>query len=251
MERVETLLQKLQEQFTKGDPPAKLLLTVQMLQHELSHLQASAPANGKEVIAVSMPVNANISPLEMPMEVPPVEKAPEPPIEEEKIIQVLQVDEAEIEAELEQIKRNAQLRQQIGGASKPQLLFEDSGDDIPTLPPMPEPLKKEINDHVAEVSTSLNDKLKTASPELSEKLADGPVKDLKKAIGVNDRFLYINELFRGDEAMYERSIKTINGFSIFPEAEYWIRRELKTKLGWKDSDETVRQFDQLVKRRFA
>ena len=77
------------------------------------------------------------------------------------------------------------------------------------------------------------------------------MKDLKKAIGVNDRFLYINELFRGDEAMYVLSIKTINGFSIYPEAEYWIRRELKTKLGWKDSDDTVRQFDQLVKRRFA
>jgi len=247
MERVETLLQKLQEQFTKGDPPSKLLLTVQMLQHELSHLQAAVPANGKEVIAVSMPVNVHI----LPSEPPPVEIAPDPPAEEEKIIQVLQVDEAEIEAELEEIKRNAQLRQQIGGASKPQLLFEDSGDDIPTLPPIPEPVKKEINDHVAEISTSLNDKLKVASAELSEKLADGPVKDLKKAIGVNDRFLYINELFRGDEAMYERSIKTINGFSIFPEAEYWIRRELKTKLGWKDSDETVKQFDQLVKRRFA
>lgn len=247
MERVETLLQKLQEQFTKGDPPAKLLLTVQMLQHELSHLQAAAPANGKETIAVSMPVNVNIAPVFAA----PAEPVQEKPAEEEKIVQVLQVDEAEIEAELEEIKRNAQLRQQIGVSSKPQLLFEDSGDDIPTLPPRPEPVVKEINDHVAETSTSLNDKLKVAAAELSDKLADGPVKDLKKAIGVNDRFLYINELFRGDEAMYERSIKTINSFSIFPEAEYWIRRELKTKLGWKDSDETVRQFDQLIKRRFA
>lgn len=249
MERVETLLQKLQEQFTKGDPPSKLLLTVQMLQHELSHIQAAGPANGKEVIAVSMPVNVNL----VPAVLTPVERAPEHPEEEEKIIQVLQVDEAEIEAELEEIKRNAQLRQQISVNSKPQLLFEDSGDEIPTLPPRPEPgtAVKEINDHVAEISTSLNDKLKVTAAELSDKLADGPVKDLKKAIGVNDRFLYINELFRGDEVMYERSIKTINGFSIFPEAEYWIRRELKTKLGWKDSDETVRQFDQLVKRRFA
>lgn len=247
MERVETLLQKLQEQFTKGDPASKLLLTVQMLQHELSHIQAAAPANGKEVIAVSMPVNVNLVPAAEPF----AEKAPEQPGEEEKIIQVLQVDEAEIEAELEEIKRNAQIRQQISVNSKPQLLFEDSGDEIPTLPPRPEQVVKEINDHVAEISTSLNDKLKVAASELSDKLADGPVKDLKKAIGVNDRFLYINELFRGDEVMYERSIKTINGFSIFPEAEYWIRRELKTKLGWKDSDETVRQFDQLVKRRFA
>ncbi len=249
MERVETLLQKLQEQFTKGEPPAKLLLTVQMLQHELAHIQASAPANGKEAIAISMPVNAHI-PVAQPVEVPE-EKAPEIPAEEEKIIEVLQVDEAEIEAELEEIKRNAAAMQQMSTNSKPQLLFDDHNDDIPTLPPKPVETKKEINDHVAQASTSLNDKLKAAAPDLSDKLVDTPVKDLKKAIGVNDRFLYINELFRGDEAMYERSIKTINGFSIYPEAEYWIRRELKTKLGWKDSDDTVKQFDQLVKRRFA
>ena len=245
MERVETLLQKLQDQFAKGEAPAKLLLTVQMLQHELAHLQSHSPSNGKEVIAVSMPVNTIAPAAETP-----VEKTPEKSVEEEKIIEVLQVDEAEIEAELEEIKRNAAVMQQISTNSKPQLLFDDMNDDIPTLPSKPV-AKKEINDHVAEASTSLNDKLKTTAAELSDKLADGPVKDLRKAIGVNDRFLYINELFRGDEPMYERSIKTINSFSIYPEAEYWIRRELKTKLGWKDSDATVKQFDQLIKRRFA
>ena len=67
----------------------------------------------------------------------------------------------------------------------------------------------------------------------------------------DDRFLFINELFRGDEAMYERSIKTIQGFSIFAEAEFWIRRELKVKIGWHDNHPIVKQFDQLIKRRFS
>ena len=75
--------------------------------------------------------------------------------------------------------------------------------------------------------------------------------DLKKAIGINDRYLFINELFRGDETMYERSLKTINSFAIFPEAHYWIQRELKVKLGWNERSEIVGHFDQLVKRRFA
>ncbi|MCR6719042.1 MAG: hypothetical protein NVV59_01870 [Chitinophagaceae bacterium] len=82
-------------------------------------------------------------------------------------------------------------------------------------------------------------------------MKETPIKDLRKAIGINDRFLYINELFRGDEAMYERSIKTINGFNIYAEAEYWIIRELKTKLGWNLDHPAVLQFDQLVKRRFS
>jgi hypothetical protein len=247
MERVETLLEKLQDQFKKGDPPHKLLLTVQMLQHELLHLKQNTPAADKEMVSVSMPVNTN----QPAMEAPVAEQPPAPPAEEEKIVEVLQVDEAEIEAELEEIKRNAAVIQQITTHSKPQLLFEAHDDDIPTLPPKPAAEKKEVNDHVAEEKPSLNEKLRTAGTEVSHKLTDTPVKDLKKAIGVNDRFLFINELFRGDEAMYERSIKTINGFSIYAEAEYWIRRELKTKLGWKDSDAAVIEFDQLIKRRFA
>ena len=51
--------------------------------------------------------------------------------------------------------------------------------------------------------------------------------------------------------MYERSIKTINSFNILAEAEYWIQRELKVKIGWNEGSESVRHFDQLVRRRFS
>jgi hypothetical protein len=51
--------------------------------------------------------------------------------------------------------------------------------------------------------------------------------------------------------MYERSIKTINNFSIFPEAQYWMERELKIKLGWDDSRQSAKDFYALVKRRFS
>ncbi len=254
MERVETLVQKLQEQLQQKAAASKMLLTVQMLQHELLHLQSAEPAAAASPVQVAMPVNLH-QPLQKPAVIElPEEREPEtpvPPAVEEKIIEVLQVDEAELEAELEEIKRNAVLMQQLSGQGKPPMIFEMTEEDIPTLPKQEQPGKKEINDTAGIEHTSLNERLKTEASEVSHKLSDQPVKDLKRAIGVNERFLYINELFRGDEAMYERSIKTINSFSIFPEAEYWIRRELKTKLGWTDSDATVAQFDQLVKRRFS
>ena len=78
-----------------------------------------------------------------------------------------------------------------------------------------------------------------------------PIRELKRAINAKDRFMFINELFRGDEVMYERSMKTIQGFSIFPEARFWIERELKTKLGWHENHPTVHYFDHLIKRRFS
>ena len=110
----------------------------------------------------------------------------------------------------------------------------------------------ELNDVIGKNgSSSLNDKLKSDVLELKSALNDTPVRDLKKAIGVNDRYVFINQLFRGDEVMYERSPKTINGFRILPEAEYWMERELKVKLGWDENREATRQFYQLVKRRFS
>lgn len=121
--------------------------------------------------------------------------------------------------------------------------------EIPTL--SHQQTTKELNEVIGVKESSLNDKLKESVVEVGHKLTDAPIRDLKKAIGVNDRYVFINELFRGDEIMYERSIKTINSFRMFPEAEYWIERELKVKLGWEEKKEATRHFYQLVKRRFS
>jgi hypothetical protein len=101
-----------------------------------------------------------------------------------------------------------------------------------------------------EPMASVNDSLKQSKSEIVDFLLDSPIKDLNKAIGINDRFLFINELFMGDELLFERSIKTINNFSIYEEADYWIQRELKIKMAWDNKVEVSKQFNQLVRRRF-
>ncbi len=261
MDRVQTLTDKLVQQLKEKAGADRLLLTVQMLQSELLHMQQktdgspvnvvinqTAPPtveddkNKSEYAKNDKPENTEVvtfQKIEIPLE--------------EKTVEILQVDEAELEAELEEIKRNAETLNKISAQNKPQLLF-DPIDDIPTMAhqqPVTGEQKKELHEILPTQQTaSLNEKLKQSKMELSDTLQEQPIKDLRKAIGVNDRFLFINELFRGDETMYERSIKTINGFSIYPEAEYWIKRELKLKLGWNEKNEIVKQFDHLVKRRF-
>jgi len=101
-------------------------------------------------------------------------------------------------------------------------------------------------------ATELSNPESAASSNLTHSSSNQePIRDLKKAIQPTDRYVFIRELFRGDEMMYERSIKTIQAFTIFPEAQFWIERELKTKLGWQDTDPNFQYFDQLVKRRFS
>ena len=231
----------------------------------------------KDVVVLAPPTNIYATPAETSdviVSAAPVIEEEEKPVEKmddfsnakeeignettQKIVEELVVDEEEIEAELGQIKEKAETINKISSHVNPVLAF-DFDNDIPTFAQqntsdefLGSP-QSEINESIGrqQETSSLNDHLRSNNAELSETLADNsPIKDLRKAISVNDKFAFVNELFRGDEAMYNRSIKTVNNFSIYPEAEFWIRRELKTKLGWDEKSDIVKHFDHMVRRRF-
>ncbi|MEO5647539.1 MAG: hypothetical protein ABIQ56_04205, partial [Chitinophagaceae bacterium] len=143
MERVATLINKLKDQLDKGASAHSLLITVEMLQSELLHKRPASASNGTSRVAVIMPSGMNISQTKHEPEPEPLIPAPvqrKVPVEiipeEPKTIEILQVDESEIEAELEEIKRNAEMKNQMSIQNKPASLFdqmEEYNDDIPTL----------------------------------------------------------------------------------------------------------------------
>jgi hypothetical protein len=279
MERAEVLILKLLEQFRKKEDITLLQASMQQIQDELSLQPVSQPRIlDKGKVSIVLPFRHK----------PDVQQ--DKPVVEEKVIQMLQVDEQEVEKELEMIKQAADLRTEMNAKLRPPRLEVERPaeqaplpdhpqalssepqdiDDIPTLaahmlPPtadsVPPPDTPTIQspaateqpgpDTVQPPARELNEKLREPLKEVAQKLQDVPIRDLRKAIGINDRYLFINELFSGDEAMFERSVKTLNQFSILPEAEFWMQRELRIKLGWKDDNPLVRQFVQLVRRRFS
>ena len=230
MERIQILISKLKEQAEQNASPSQMLLTVQMLQNELYQVQVNGNYTlGTSKVAVMLPKTVNINlPQEVQKTAAKVER------------------QSMVEEEEPSYSRSRVTTPRKTETSN--LLF-DPLFEIPTL--SHQQGVKEINELVSLQNESLNDRLKQDKTEVVEVLKHEPIKDLRKAIGINDRFVFINDLFRGDEAMYERSIKTINSFHIFPEAEYWINRELIVKLGWDADSEIVRHFYQLVKRRFS
>jgi hypothetical protein len=230
MERIQILISKLKEQAEQKASPSQMLVTVQMLQNELYQIQVNGNYTlGTSKVAVMLPKTVNISVAEETNQKAAANAANHLVAEEEPAYSTARTIPS---------KKTDQSN----------LLF-DPLFEIPTL--SHQQGVKEINELVSLQNESLNDRLKQDKTEVVEVLKHEPIKDLRKAIGINDRFVFINDLFRGDEAMYERSIKTINSFHIFPEAEYWINRELIVKLGWDADSEIVRHFYQLVKRRFS
>jgi hypothetical protein len=228
MERIQILISKLKEQAEQNASPSQMLVTVQMLQNELYQLQVNGNSFlGTSKVAVMLPKTLMVS------------------VTEEVTQTNGKLDKQVVVEEEIAVPKN-----KISSPKKtePSNLLFDPVFETPTL--SHQEGIKEINELVNH-QTELNDRLKQEKTEVVEVLKHEPIKDLRKAIGINDRFVFINDLFRGDEAMYERSIKTINSFHIFPEAEYWINRELIVKLGWNKDHEIVGHFYHFVKRRFA
>ncbi|HSC52378.1 MAG TPA: hypothetical protein VLC98_02075 [Phnomibacter sp.] len=110
---------------------------------------------------------------------------------------------------------------------------------------------QDLNEKLAQRSKVLNEMFTEQAPVLAETLAGPRISDLKKAISINEKYQFIESLFRGDEQMFERSIKTLNNFAIYQEAQYWMQRELLIKLGWNEENELVQRFYGLISRRFS
>jgi hypothetical protein len=226
MERVGVLIDRLLAQYRNNADREKLLVTAQLLLSELQNTDEEEYENFSSVVSVFYPAFHQSYAI--------VEEAPPEVLPKQK--------------EVVKIKSEVP-KQHIEPVEEKDESFFDPMTEIPTLA-----LKQqEVNETIAANGESLNDRLKSSSSykEIGHSIKDMPIKDLRKAIGINDRYVFINELFRGDETMYERSIKTINGFNVYGEAEFWIKRELKLKLAWNDNNEGVQLFDELVKRRFS
>lgn len=262
MERLSALIHKLKEQFETNVPPTQMLGTVRQIESELSHM-AAKPTNGYGTtkVAVMMPSAARPEPVPTTIrtETAREEKQyqPQPVREDKKYYQpqpAAQVMEKQVDVAVERRAYNGHphTKKQEETKAAPVRATEFNFDPLEEIPTLSHQQSvREINDAIGINGTSMNDRLREEKVELAHVLTETPIRDLKKAIGVNDRYVFLNELFRGDETMYERSLKTLNSFRIYQEAEYWINRELKIKLGWNDNNSIVRHFCQLVRRRFS
>ena len=92
-----------------------------------------------------------------------------------------------------------------------------------------------IADKFKDEVKSLNEKLlkNKTDKSISSKMQYNAIKDLKSAIGINEKFLFINELFKGNMKEYNESILKLNEFKSLTEAESYLE-ELKGKHKWKD-----------------
>jgi hypothetical protein len=87
----------------------------------------------------------------------------------------------------------------------------------------------------------------TATAQTSEP----PIQDIKVAINLNDKMLFIKDLFNGYPLSYSEAIEIVNRFKNFEEADRFLKTNYVTKNNWEAKRTTADKFYALLRRRYA
>lgn len=96
---------------------------------------------------------------------------------------------------------------------------------------------------------SIIDVISDEETSVGDQFQKSGIKDLKSAIGINDKFQFINDLFEGSMSEYNSFIKTIDNFESKQEAfEYLDKVSNQNK--WSKENETFKLFKSYLERRY-
>jgi hypothetical protein len=82
-------------------------------------------------------------------------------------------------------------------------------------------------------------------------LAKQKVTDLKSIINLNDKLLFIKDLFNGYSLAYSEAIELVNRFDSFEAADNFLKTNYAEKNNWAAKQGTVDKFYELLNKRFA
>lgn len=183
-------------------------------------------SNLENILSQNNPVNENV------------------PFEEEVSIEndILLSEEELIKEEVENIDFEEFEEKKL---DQKEILPEDLPDIIKEEPILEEEKLTQIH------SIETLEKLSALSPKyVVGKLQRHKIVDLKKAIKLNQRFQYANELFDGNMEAFNRVVNELNHMNTRVDAEKFIELQLRPKYNWDNESITFQEFLDLVDRKF-
>lgn len=125
---------------------------------------------------------------------------------------------------------------------------------VEPVKPAAEPVTATAPDNSQQVLT-FNQRIMAQKAEKANAVATStttelPVTDLKSAINLNDKLLYIKDLFNGYSLAYSEAIEIVNRFNTFEEAERFLKTNYVVKNNWESKASTADKFYALLRRRY-
>ncbi|RBQ08873.1 hypothetical protein [Pedobacter miscanthi] len=190
------------------------------------------------------------------------EIGPEPfLIPQEEEAEVMVKEESVIEAKREEPVAEFRRDEPVVAPSQPIEALKDVHLDEPVISPPVErerplftpeavPVKPAPQPVINKPAPSLNDLLARTNGK-GEEPVKAPIADLKQAISLNEKLLFIKDLFNGYNLAYSDVIDIINRMNSFEAADSYLQNNYAVKNNWASKQSTVDQFYELLNRRFS
>jgi hypothetical protein len=124
------------------------------------------------------------------------------------------------------------------------------------VPVNPEPVKTppvpgELNQRFSESKETLNDRFRAQSSDsLAERHRKQRIDNLRNAISLNQRFLFVKGLFRGDSNAFLQALTDLEGCADYNAAVEMLKTKYGTTYGWSAESEEFQDFMDLIQRKF-
>jgi hypothetical protein len=114
--------------------------------------------------------------------------------------------------------------------------------------------KKTIGDKYKENNkeASINESIKTNQEDVSigSQMQNNTITDIRTVIGLNEKFLFINELFKGNHDAFATHINNLNNCENVEEAKAYVEN-LSQEYDWGIENNAKEKFNQIVERKFV
>jgi hypothetical protein len=106
------------------------------------------------------------------------------------------------------------------------------------------------NEDVLTINQKIS-QLKEKPKARTEQSNAAAISDIKQAINLNDKMLYVKDLFNGYSLAYSEAIEILNRFSTFDEANRFLNANYALKNHWESKPQTTEKFYALLKRKYT
>jgi len=148
------------------------------------------------------------------------------------------------------IQKHIESFSQIVQLEASMIYVEENETEVKTSEP---PLDNEriiVNDEFDQVKSILNDTHVEDTPSLVEIMQRGKIESMEKSLTVNQRFMFVKELFEGNVEEFKKAIDYIDECATKDDALKFLEVHYGKLKSWDIEKEEVLEFYDLVSRRF-
>jgi hypothetical protein len=168
--------------------------------------------------------------------------AVETPMETEKVVVGVLDDLPELDEETSELIDSVPVQPAVTPAPPPQLPAEPI---VTQSEPIPTPTQPEVKPTLNDLMGGRNEQ------NLAAKFSQEPIADLKSSISLNDKLVFIKDLFSGYSLAYQEALDTLNKLEDFAAADQYLQSNYVEQHKWAEKQATADRFYALLGRRFA